>query len=483
MREGAPPPAIETHWALGARLTLWLAVVFILLNLVHLAYQFTIPSPGWAGPSPEDLYETESYFQVDTNAVGNPSPLQSGDLIYSIEGISAKQILTISDLSEMLIPPGWRVGGEAKMTVLRNEQTIQLEVPLTHWTAGAWLRTNFGNYSELWSWLVTLLLFGAGTFTFLNRPGNLAARFLFAFGLSNFSITLASSIPDYVGIWMNPLVLITNAFFGNIIFAYLLAPSFLGFALSFPHPKKFIERRSALLVLPYLVGSVTIFLLFLAPEFTEIGFLLTFVMLLLGVAALVHSGLTMRDAISRAQMRWAVGGVIAGAAVFMLNFASNAPPPYREVILFVASLGFPIIGLSLAMAILRYRLFDIDVIIRKTLQYALLTGLLALVYFGSVILLQSLTENLFGEQSPLVIVLSTLAIAALFNPLRTRIQDFIDRRFYRKKYNAEQALAQFAATARDEVDMDQLNAALLKVVDETMQPESVCLWLSQRGQS
>ena len=145
-------------------------------------------------------------------------------------------------------------------------------------------------------------------------------------------------------------------------------------------------------------------------------------------------------------------------------------------------LFFITIPLAIGIAILRYRLFDIDLIIRKTLQYALLTGLLALVYFGSVIVLQSLTENLFGEQSPLVIVLSTLAIAALFNPLRMRVQDFIDRRFYRRKYDAEQTLAGFATTARDEVDMDKLSAALLGLIEETMQPERASLWLKSTNQ-
>jgi hypothetical protein len=145
-------------------------------------------------------------------------------------------------------------------------------------------------------------------------------------------------------------------------------------------------------------------------------------------------------------------------------------------------LFFMTIPLAIGIAILRYRLFDIDLIIRKTLQYALLTGLLALVYFGSVILLQSLAENMFGKQTPLVIVLSTLAIAALFNPLRMRVQDFIDRRFYRRKYDAEQTLAGFATTARDEVDMDKLSAALLGLIEETMQPERASLWLKSTNQ-
>jgi hypothetical protein len=184
--------------------------------------------------------------------------------------------------------------------------------------------------------------------------------------------------------------------------------------------------------------------------------------------------------VEREQIKWLFYAGIVFVLFYMPAFIGNTYSLADNLLNLLLPIGMSTLPIAIGIAILRYRLYDIDVIIRKTLQYALLTGLLVLVYFSSVILLQSLVENLTGVQSPLVIVLSTLAIAALFNPLRTRIQDFIERRFYRKKYDAEQALAHFAATARDEVDIDQLNATLLQVVDETMQPESVTLWLLHR---
>ncbi len=133
--------------------------------------------------------------------------------------------------------------------------------------------------------------------------------------------------------------------------------------------------------------------------------------------------------------------------------------------------------LAIARAIVSHHLWDIDVIIRKTLVYTLLTGFLALVYLGSILGLQGVFRRLTGQDSTLATILSTLLIAALFLPVRRRIQALIDRRFYRRKYNAQKTLEQFALTARDETDLDRLTAELLRVIQETMQPETVSVWL------
>ncbi len=189
----------------------------------------------------------------------------------------------------------------------------------------------------------------------------------------------------------------------------------------------------------------------------------------------------------RQQTKWVVFGVTVLIGVFIgLLLISSIQSLYSTlflnetwtIILPIASLAIPF---SIGFSILRYRLYDIDVLINRTLVYGVLTGILALVYVGLVIGLGSLVRLFTGQlgQYPIVIVASTLVIAALFQPLRHRIQRIIDRRFYRRKYDATKILETFSATLRNEVDLSQLREHLLHAVQETMQPAHVSLWINQ----
>jgi hypothetical protein len=132
---------------------------------------------------------------------------------------------------------------------------------------------------------------------------------------------------------------------------------------------------------------------------------------------------------------------------------------------------------SIVVAVLRYRLYDIDLIINRTLVYSTLTAMLVALYFAAIVMLQRIFVLLTGQQSTLAVVASTLLIAALFNPLRRRIQSFIDRSFYRRKYDVRKTLEAFSIKLRNETDLEALNNDLVEVVSETMQPAHVSLWL------
>jgi hypothetical protein len=191
----------------------------------------------------------------------------------------------------------------------------------------------------------------------------------------------------------------------------------------------------------------------------------------------------------REQIKWiAFAGSFVGlmsliTVVSTLIFAPEFPdstgtqPLWLGVVQDVELLSFAGIPVAVGIAVLRYRLYDIDLIINRTLVYGSLTATLIALYFGGIVVLQRVFVLLTGQQSTLAVVASTLLIAALFNPLRRRIQSFIDRRFYRRKYDARKTLEAFTAKLRDETDFDALNAELVGVVNETIQPAHVSLWL------
>jgi hypothetical protein len=220
-----------------------------------------------------------------------------------------------------------------------------------------------------------------------------------------------------------------------------------------------------------------------------------FVILLLPLCILVSaSSLVFRYRRSRGEVRQQIKWLaFAASVVGVLYFGSllaqiflapesleseGAPEPlWASIMNNLILLAYAGVPIAVGIAILKHRLYDIEIIVNRTLVYGALTASLAVVYLGSVASLQMLFRALTGGGSQLAVVASTLAIAALFNPLRRRIQAFIDRRFYRQKYDARKTLEAFAAKLREETDLDALNAELVGVARETMQPVHVSLWL------
>ena len=269
-------------------------------------------------------------------------------------------------------------------------------------------------------------------------------------------------------------------------------PSIMYMALAFPAPKLPIRRFPRLTIaFLYLSAPLALNTAYLLNLDHPVGYFnvasLVYVSQILLVfvitfGSLIHSALTVREPVGRAQLKWVALGlmsfIVPGLGGWLLGYLLLGP--FSQWLTLLSVTGWFVFPVSLAIAITRYRLFDIDLIIRRTAQYSLLSGLLALVYFGTVVLLQQLFRALTGQgQNEFITVVSTLALAGLFNPVRRRVQDGIDRRFYRRKYDAAKTLAAFAATCRDETDLDKLTASLLNVVQETMQPESVSLWLKK----
>jgi len=472
----------ERHWTFGAWLTLGVIVIFFVWSLAGAAAQLAIPNDGCL----VDMTKYEA--PVVQVCIGDrPAPLRAGDRLEQFAGMPAA--LDAVHIPMVRPPVGWVDGGVVRYTVLRAGQPLDLDVPLRRMGVGPILR---GVGYEVWTYINDFVLMLCVVVIFALRPRSRAAQLLLvafaAHAIHSFvfwPIESTISGNHLVSSWLARFPGTLPGFY----YGWLMVPALLLLVLSFPRrvwPVSRWQRLAPALIFGVGFGATLVsfvvsnFLIYLA----QLGLYAALVVIAF-VAATAHTALRVRDPVVRAQTAW-LGLGMAGFCSNVLGWiAINTWPelgPWSAqlALLFgllsaLGTLGLPV---CLGIAITRYRLFDIEVIIRRTLVYSLLSVTLGLVYLGCIVVLQQLVVPVVGS-SELAIVASTLAIAALFSPLRRRIQNLIDKRFYRRKYDAAKVLAAFGATARDETDLERLTGEMLRVVDETMRPEFVGLWLKE----
>ena len=253
MNTSITPPSRDTQWTSGAWLTMAAAIVFVVLNVAHLAYRMTIPSLGWAGPDPETLNVATPYFELDFNAVGALSNLEPGDMVQAVEGITAQQVL--ADFLNAPRPANWQIGETVQLTVLRDDQTLSLKVPLEKWTLSAWWKTNFYRFDSIMNWLVTYPRIRNWCFYLYQTTRQPVCPLPVCLWAGEYCLSdLGDSIPDFSALYFDIPAGVAKLIFSNVVFAYLIAPSYLGYALTFPKPKSFIQRQPRWLLLPFLIG-------------------------------------------------------------------------------------------------------------------------------------------------------------------------------------------------------------------------------------
>jgi hypothetical protein len=314
-----------------------------------------------------------------------------------------------------------------------------------------------------------------------DRMALLVSMFLVSFGPVAVDTTDAEALISSQPAWWLPVLGVNIV--GNVsaVLFFLLFPS-----------GRFAPRWTRWLAVAFCTFQVTDLLIEnLFPELYSrlpalkmISFLVFLGIVVSMVWSQTYSYRRFSSPVQRRQTKWVVFGTtlaVAGTFPFQVPVdlsLVDGDTPLRLLLLRTGfSLSFLLVPLSISVAVLRSHLFDIDVLINRTLVYGSLTAMLIGLYLGGILVLQRLFIVLTGEESTLAVVASTLVIAALFNPLRRRTRSFIDRCFYRNKYDAAKTLEAFSATLRDETDLDALSDDLVGVVRETMQPVHVTLWL------
>ena len=464
--------------AFARRVVLTVIACMLALSGLWLWLRLTSPSDGASLLPGQAVWGRNGV--VVTPLVAEPGGLRQGDEVVAVGGRSLEswaEALFRSDTHYSQL----RFGLTVTYTVLRGGHLLEVSTRLGHYPLGAFVQYE-------WGFLAFMLVFVlVGTYVLLRRPNDRAARTLFQSAwimLVAVPWVFGLQVSDLFGgpsFWLYQVIVL-----GGYILFWI---SLLHFTLVFPAQHPLTIGRPWIIPLIYIVpfACYLVYLVtarYVAPSILSwIGLwetgesVLGLLYVALAVIAMSLSYRASCDSAKRQKIRWVVYATVVsgGGAILLWIFPADVlrHPLFSTNVLGLLLLPFP---LGIAIAILRYQLFDIDIIIRRTLVYSILTIMLAVVYEVSVFTLQFLTSGLIrGNQ--LAIIASTFLIGVLFKPLHDRTQKLIDQRFYRRKYDAARTLATFTTTIRDEVDLNQLGIKLMTVVEETLQPTHVSLWL------
>ncbi|HEV2124242.1 MAG TPA: hypothetical protein VGW38_15905, partial [Chloroflexota bacterium] len=457
------------------RAVMVIALLLIAGSIGQKAYRLMLPTDGWAFTTGDIGGPDQDRPIYTRNLLGLSSPLRPGDRLLAVEGQPFEEIVDRAKRFRVRRPQSWRSGATAQYTVERLGRPVVLDVPLAHWSLGSVLRGFFAAPDVL----ASMLLGAVGWFVFLRRPLEPAARPLLLFSVSLLVVNISNAVVG-VGLpeMLAPNLLPIAGFFSGWIFGTVMFPSLLLLTLTFPRPKRFVSRYP-LPAVAILYGITPVLLVLFGPV-AAIGWLVTLSMALLSLAALAPSFFTVHDPVGRAQVRWAVLGLVVMLVGFIpMNLAGfglwPSPPSWVEAIWFPGLLSA--VALGFGVAILRYRLFDIDLIINRLLVYGGLTACVVAIY----VLVVGYFGSLLGVEGVVPSLVVTGIVAVLFQPLRERFQRAVDRLLYGDREEPYQVLARLGQRLEGTIEPSAVLPTLVQAIAESLRLPYVAIVLGSTG--
>lgn len=485
----------ENRFDRRSRLILGLGLLILAGAFTMTVIRFSLPSDGWGYA--HDVTSGRQTFVLDRNLSDAPSSLQSGDVLLAIDGVPISNILGAAQRMSPRRLPNWEPGQTVEYTIRRDGRELSVQVPILPSSLAASLRSLVPSLLRP-SPLGLLLL---GLFLALKRPRNTAALILFLFGVCFYA---ADSITQSVrGNGEGPVdlfypLLYWPVFFLNgSIFATLIAPLIAHLGLTFPVAKKPMrEHHVAALALIY-GGIPAVYLLAVLVSMDDpqsvlanslaTAYALIPAVIIVTLVSMLHTFRTVEDKVVRAQLRWVLSGItlsmVGGAGSYLVY--SSELVGNRSLFLFLSGLFNLALPITFGIAISRYRLFDIDVILNRTLVYAPLIAIIAGLFAATVSISQLLFTGVVGSKSDAATVLTTLVVVAAFTPIKERLEKIVERRFKEAKDPAKELLT-FADQVRTgvwEIDPERGAGRLLHVATHAFDAAGGAVILIRDGNS